>query len=99
MKILYLLLVLLLVANGAQAQREAYNWRFSTSAGLGFPASGPPVVTKSNLAEIGGEAGASISDAAGNLCCYSNGVQVWDRTDAPMPNGRLRPNNATVSAT
>ena len=99
MKILYLLLALLLSVGPAWAQRETYNWRFSSSAGLNFPASGPPTATSSSLAEMGGEASTSASDAAGNLRCYSNAVQVWDRTDAPMPNGRLRPNNAAASAT
>lgn len=81
------------------AQRETYNWRFGSNSGVSFPASGgPPVATTSSMAALG-EACASISDAAGNLRCYSNAVQVWDRTNAPMPNGQLRPDNAAVSAT
>jgi len=98
-KILYLLLVLLLGFGPAQAQRETYNWRFSTSAGLNFPVSGPPVPISTGRMLNVGEACSSISDAAGNLRCYSDAVQVWDRTDTPMPNGRLRPDNYATSAT
>jgi gliding motility-associated-like protein len=91
--------VLLLGIGRAQAQHETYNWRFSTSAGLNFPASGPPVaITTGRMLNVG-EACSAASDAAGNLRCYSDGVQVWDRTDAPMPNGRLRPDNYATSAT
>jgi gliding motility-associated-like protein len=98
-KILYLLLALLLLAGRVQAQRETYNWRFSTSAGLNFPASGPPVAISTGRMLNVGEACSAASDAAGSLRCYSDGVQVWDRTNTPMPNGRLRPDNYATSAT
>ena len=90
MRIHYLLLgLLLLLAGRAQAQPELRNWRFGVGAGLVFSPGGPPTATTAtSFTSV--EACSSISDAAGNLRCYTNGVQVWDRTDAPMPNGALR---------
>lgn len=90
MKIRYLLLLVLALWVGvAKAQPELRNWRFGVGAGLVFPPGGPPMATAAS-AFTSVEACSAISDAAGNLQCYTNGVQVWDRTDAPMPNGALR---------
>ncbi|MGI4762869.1 MAG: gliding motility-associated C-terminal domain-containing protein [Janthinobacterium lividum] len=90
MRIQYLLLVLLLLRGGlVRAQPELRNWRFGVGAGLVFPPSGPPAAAAiSSFASA--EACSAISDAAGSLRCSTNGVQVWDRTDTPMPNGALR---------
>ena len=82
------LLCALLGSHLAQAQPATRNWRFGTQAGLSFPASGAPApATGSALTSY--EASSAVSDNAGNLLCYTNAVQVWDRTNAPMPNGAL----------
>lgn len=91
-----LLAFFLLLIGTVKAQPERRNWRFGIGAGLAFLASGPPAVTAgSALTSV--EACSAISDANGMLLCYTNAEQVWDRNNAPMPNGALRFGN--VSAT
>jgi hypothetical protein len=89
-KTFLLLLVLELVGglNAAWAQPETRNWRFARVGGLTFPAVGPPVVTPSSALAFH-EACSTISNADGRLLCSASGIQVWDSTGAPMPNGTL----------
>ena len=97
--LLLLLIELLLGAMAARAQPETRNWRFGDGAGLAFPAAGPPVASSAS-ALTSREACSAISDEEGNLLCYTNAEQVWDRNNAPMPNGALHfgHNSATQGA-
>ena len=87
---LSLLLLLLAFATTAHGQPEAYNWHFGSRAGIRFPAGGGPAITTIASSIVADEACASVSDAAGVLQCYTNSLQVWDRTGQPMPNGALQ---------
>ena len=76
----------------AWAQYEFNSWRFGFHAGLDFPASAnalPPNAAPPNNFFFSLEASASIADSTGRLLCYTNGEQVWDRRDQPMPGGKL----------
>ncbi len=96
--LLGLLLVLLLVGP-ARAQPEALNWKFGSQAGLSFPAggSGGPGVQPAGSSMNAYEGCASISDADGVLQCYSNGLEVWDRTGQRMPSGQLQGSDLSAS--
>ncbi|UOQ99749.1 gliding motility-associated C-terminal domain-containing protein [Hymenobacter sp. 5317J-9] len=87
----FLLLLILELVSGCTrvwAQPETRNWRFARGGGLTFPAVGPPVATPSS-ALVFHEACSTISSADGRLLCSASGTQVWDSTNAPMPNGML----------
>jgi gliding motility-associated-like protein len=66
-------------------QKETYNWFFGNQAGIDFN-SGYPVIRNDGrmLAHVGSTV---MSDTAGNLLFYSNGVRVWSRDHEIMPNG------------
>ncbi|MFI5204223.1 MAG: T9SS type A sorting domain-containing protein [Flavobacteriales bacterium] len=68
----------------AGAQNETNHWFFGTYAYLDF-SGGAPVVGMGPLTTTEGTA--SMSDAAGNLMFYTNGVDVWDSTHTIMSNG------------
>jgi hypothetical protein len=67
------------------AQHEADNWYFGLNAAINFATVPPSIVTGSLMAAV--EGCASLSDHAGNLLFYSDGVSIWDRTNSLMPNG------------
>jgi gliding motility-associated-like protein len=67
------------------SQKQANFWHFGTLAGLDFN-SGAPVVLNNSVINTA-EGSASISDASGNLLFYTDGLTVWDKNNAVMPNG------------
>ncbi len=79
-----ILLLFLLLAGFAKAQ-EANNWYFGQNAGLSFNTSPPSLLLDGQIVTI--EGCTSISDSAGNLLFYSDGISVWNRNHAIMPNG------------
>ncbi|MFO0479542.1 MAG: beta strand repeat-containing protein, partial [Bacteroidota bacterium] len=64
------------------SQGETWNWVFGTGARIKFPSL---VQSPSSILTL--ETSASISDAAGNLLFYTDGINVWNQLDAIMPNG------------
>src|SRR5262249_20065706 len=66
------------------SQLQATHWFFGTLAGLDF-SSGSPVVVSGAINT--NEGTASISDSLGNLLIYTDGVNVYNRNNAQMPNG------------
>ncbi len=66
------------------SQGQFNNWYFGT-AGLNFFGANPTLLTNSAMAAS--EGSASISDKAGNLLFYTDGIYVWDKTHQKMPNG------------
>jgi PKD repeat protein len=74
----------LLLPTLCMAQGEANQWCFGFNAGLDFN-SGSPVATSSQVNTT--EGSSSIADAAGNLLFYSDGITVWNKNHAVMPNG------------
>lgn len=95
-KLLFLVIALAL-STTARSQPEAYNWNFGSHAGIRFPAGGGAAVTAAASSISAYEGCASISDATGVLQCYTSGLQVWDRSGQPMPNGTLQ--GSDLSAT
>ena len=84
-KISFLLCVFSLYGFCIQAQNECNKWLFGNNGGLDFNSGSP-------LPFAGGqtftsEGSASVADALGNLLFYTDGVTVWDKTHAIMPNG------------
>lgn len=61
------------------------NWYFGRKAALNFSSGSPQVISGSSLQTM--EACASISDENGQLLFYTNGVDVYDRTNNLMQNG------------
>ncbi len=85
MKKLVFLLIVLAYANVLYAQGESNNWYFGSNAGVTFTTGAPVAVTNGALSTT--EGCASISDAAGNLLFYTNGVSIWNSNHAVMTNG------------
>ncbi len=77
---------LLLVSVYSYSQNRANVWYFGDNAGLDFTAESPEVISGSNmLAEAGC---ATISDKAGNLLFYTNGVTIWNKMNQIVRNGK-----------
>lgn len=67
-----------------EAQNEFDRWYFGNLAAVDF--TGAPVALTNSAMNMD-EGSAAISDAAGNLLFYTNGLSVWNRSHAVMPNG------------
>lgn len=67
----------------SQTQRSA-RWPVGMFAAIDF-SSGLPVATSGLQNNV--EASAAMSDSAGNLLFYTDGINVFDRMDSIMPNG------------
>lgn len=80
-----LLIVVLFVSIGCYAQGEANIWYFGNKAGLDFNSGAPVVLTDGQLNTF--EGCATISNAAGQLLFYTDGVTVWNKNHQIMPNG------------
>ncbi|MBK8599866.1 MAG: T9SS type A sorting domain-containing protein [Flavobacterium sp.] len=84
--VLFIYAILLFTANSrSYAQGENDNWYFGNKAAVNFSAGSPVQLSNSNMIQLEGVA--SISDANGNLLFYTNGINVWDKTNTIMPNG------------
>lgn len=81
---LILVFLLLNFFSAFRAQNEAINWHFGYGAALSF-SSNPPSISSGSLNT--NEGCASISDAAGNLLFYTDGVTIYNQTHAVMANG------------
>ncbi|MDQ3191834.1 MAG: gliding motility-associated C-terminal domain-containing protein [Bacteroidota bacterium] len=68
-----------------KAQKENNYWYFGNNAGLDFNNGTPVALTDGEL--ITNEGCATVSDYAGNLLFYTDGVNVWDRLHTRMLNG------------
>jgi hypothetical protein len=67
------------------AQNEANKWLFGNNGGLDFN-SGSPIPFPGGQT-FTSEGSASVADDSGNLLFYTDGITVWDKTHAIMPNG------------
>lgn len=93
MKARHLLLTLLLCcAFITNAQKQFNNWYFGFYNALSFN-SGSPVVLP-NSVMFANEGSASISDTAGNLLFYTNGITVWGSNHIMLPNGNFLASDA-----
>lgn len=86
MKRNFILIAFVMFALISRAQKEANIWYFGRYAGLDFNASPPTPLLNSQMDTD--EGCASISDKnTGQLLFYSDGISVWNRNHALMPNG------------
>lgn len=67
------------------AQKEAENWYFGNYAGLKFSQADPVPLLDGSLQTD--EGCTTVSDTAGNLLFYTDGVRVFNRAHRTMPNG------------
>ncbi|MBZ4042493.1 T9SS type B sorting domain-containing protein [Flavobacterium hibisci] len=81
------------------AQREANIWYFGKNAGLDFNSGVPVPLTDGQMSTF--EGCATISNAAGQLLFYTDGVTVWNKMHQVMTNGSglLGHSSSTQSAT
>ena len=67
------------------AQKETWHWYFGNKAGIDFSSGSPIADTNGKM--VAEEGVSSISDTAGNLLFYTNGINVWNKTHSIMDNG------------
>src|SRR4030095_11618045 len=67
------------------AQHESDIWYFGSNAGIDFNSGSPVNLTNGQLSTI--EGCASISDTAGNLLFYTDGITVWNKNHLVMSMG------------
>jgi len=67
------------------SQGETNNWYFGRNAGLTFNTPSPTALLNGALNTH--EGCATISDAAGNLLFYTDGMKVWNKNHQIMPGG------------
>jgi hypothetical protein len=79
------LFVMLLGCCSITAQNETSNWYFGNQAGLSFSTSPPSLLTGSMNVLQGCS---SVSDNAGNLLFYTDGVTIWNKNHSVMANGQ-----------
>lgn len=94
-----LTLIFSLIGGFTLCQNENNIWYFGIGAGLDF-SSGAPVPLTNGVTNTH-EGCATISDGAGNLLFYTDGMSVWDKNHNQMPNGfgLLGDNSSTQSGT
>jgi len=80
-----LLIIFLLFALPASAQKEAAIWYFGYGAGLDFNSGSPVTLTNGKL--FTNEGCATIADKDGKLLFYTDGSIVYDKNHQVMPNG------------
>lgn len=69
----------------AIGQKEGNIWCFGNNCGLDFNSGSPVFFTGVAMAQWEGVS--SIANASGQLLFYSDGITVWNRNHAVMPNG------------
>ncbi|WP_299335744.1 T9SS type B sorting domain-containing protein [uncultured Psychroserpens sp.] len=80
-----LLLSFMLVSSILFSQNEAANWYFGFNAGVTFNSGSPVTMLDGELNTT--EGCATISNSAGQLLFYTDGITVWDKNHNIMPNG------------
>lgn len=85
MKKIKLLVLFLISTYYSIAQKEYFNWNFGEFAGLSFNTGTPVAFSGTAFNQM--EGSASISDTAGNLLFYTNGMEVYTASNTQMPNG------------
>ncbi|RKX18803.1 MAG: hypothetical protein DRP35_08715, partial [Candidatus Zixiibacteriota bacterium] len=84
-QIIVLLTLSLVNISFLNAQGEFNNWYFGNNAGVTFNSGSPVALTNGALNT--GEGCASISDAAGNILFYTDGMSIYNSNHVTMPNG------------
>ena len=96
LKIVYLLLGFC-YSSVLYAQKEADNWYFGSKAGVSFKTGKAVALTNGQLNTQ--EGCATISNSAGRLLFYTDGISVWDSTHNVMSNGTgLKGNSSSTQS-
>src|SRR5688572_24540116 len=69
-------------------QLENANWCFTVNTGVNFIPSPIAITSQIGYNPGGSQTSASVSDANGQLLFYTDGINVWDKNNNPMPNGQ-----------
>lgn len=85
MRNIILLLSFMLISSILFSQNEAANWYFGFNAGVTFNSGSPVTMLDGQLNTT--EGCATISNSAGQLLFYTDGITVWDKDHNIMPNG------------
>jgi hypothetical protein len=97
MKKYTIVLFSLLLSLSLTAQKEASFWFFGDYCGLDFNSGTPVALDNGALSTM--EGCSSISTKTGALRFYTDGSTVWNRNDAPMPNGTgLKGNSSSTQS-
>ncbi len=65
--------------------QQANNWYFGNNAGITFNTPSPTALNSGLTANV--DNSSTISDMTGALLFYTDGMKVWDKNHAIMPNG------------
>jgi gliding motility-associated-like protein len=84
-KALFILLFTISLFHHSYSQKRTNFWYFGVLSGVDFNSGSPVAVTNSPI--YTNEGTATISDTAGNLLFYTDGMLVWDKNHVQMPNG------------
>lgn len=100
MKIKHLLfLIALNTATGFSQNLQNANWYFGNQAGVSFLANPLLPISLNNSQMNTAEGCASVSDQAGQLLFYTNGITVWNKNHQIMTNGTgLMGNNSSTQS-
>ena len=85
MKYTISLILILFVSFNLVGQKQANFWFFGNHAGLDFSQGSPSPITTGSLSTM--EGCSAIASETGLLQFYTDGSDVWNRTNAVMPNG------------
>lgn len=77
--------ILIIISCVCSAQGEANNWYFGQEAAITFNSGSPVAITDSAMSTY--EGCAVLSNGAGQLLMYTDGVTVYNRIHQVMPNG------------
>jgi gliding motility-associated-like protein len=80
-----LIAVFLLLNSILSSQNQTAKWYFGGQAGLDFMTNPPTILTNGAMNIL--EGCASISNAAGNLLFYTDGITIWTQAHTVMGNG------------
>ncbi|MFY9310363.1 MAG: T9SS type A sorting domain-containing protein [Bacteroidia bacterium] len=88
-------IILLLISLNIFGQKYGNIWQFEKGAGIDFNSCTPTYISGGRNA--GYEGVSCISDTAGQILFYTNSDTVWNKLNAPMPNGVLVNSAGTLS--
>ncbi|TAE85861.1 MAG: hypothetical protein EAY81_06145 [Bacteroidetes bacterium] len=90
MRLIISIVIILTGLQYLQAQNQNNTWLFGTNLGMKFNNKVMSIIPDKASNMLSGAGCAIISDkTSGSVLLYTNGKQVWDKTNSPMRNGTL----------
>ena len=96
MKKIYLLLLCLSLSAFSFSQKETNNWIFGLSNWMDFNTDPITIDATPNFIFFAERNSVSMSDEAGNLLFYSDGLSIFDKNHGLMPNGSIQANTSVT---